>query len=178
MGRSPSWTSDRTGANPFRAALFTAAGLELDTMLAAGPDSLKAHIAAIGAKDADVAAAQAKISEVEQKLSATVADLESAKAAHDALTATHAALCATVDFRPEAKDADGKPVEFSAAFKAHVAKEAALLLAKDGRPPVTHVSASKIERAQISRAAFDAMSPREQAAFCRAGGKINDETQK
>lgn len=131
-------------------ALFSTAGLDLDALIAAGPDSLKAHIDGLSAKDADLATAQAKVTELEGKLSASVTENAQAKAALDSVTATHAALCQSVSFDASAKDKDGKPVEFAAAFKAHVAKEAALVLAKDGRPPLEHKQTTDPKAVDVS----------------------------
>jgi hypothetical protein len=124
------------------ASLFAAAGLDLDTMLAAGPDSLKAHLASLTAKDAELATAQAKVFALEASLTATGTELTDLKGAHAQLTVTHSGLCQSINFTADAKGADGKPLAFADAFKSHVAKEAAMLLAKDGRPPVAHVSAN------------------------------------
>lgn len=120
------------------AALFTSAGLDLDTLIAAGPDSLKAHIDGLSAKDGELAAAQAKVTELEGKVAASVTENAQAKAALDSITATHNALCQSVSFDAKATDKGGNPLEFATAFKAHVAKEAALILAKDGRPAIEH----------------------------------------
>lgn len=62
-------------------ALFTAAGLDLDAMLAAGPDALKAHLDSLRASDAQLAEAQAKIATLETDLAASAANLTQAEAA-------------------------------------------------------------------------------------------------
>lgn len=119
-------------------ALFAAANLDLDAMLAAGPDSLKAHIETLFAKDGELATVQEKASELE----AANARLTTQKATAETALATAngqiSALHASIGFKADAKDKDGKVLDFKTAFTAHVAKEAALVLAKDGRPPVQH----------------------------------------
>jgi len=114
------------------AAMFAAAGLDLAVMLEAGPDSLKAHLEGLTAKDGELAKAQSKIGELELELNTKASALatanETATANANALTGFYTAI----GFKPEA-NADVKT-----AFKDHVTAEAALVLAKDGRPPVGH----------------------------------------
>jgi hypothetical protein len=115
------------------AALFSAASLDLDAMLSAGPDSLKAHLDSLSANDALLATAQARVTELESNLTARAGELTAAQAA---VTDLHAQLSAVGFNAKESKD-------IKADFSAHVAKESALLLAKDGRPPVKHESAKE-----------------------------------
>lgn len=132
------------------AALFTAAGLNLEQMLEAGPDSLKAHLELID----------------------TSAELTEALAANDALTAEKASLGETLVQRDstllactEAFTAIGLAgitnrtpgAEVKSAFDAHVAKQVTLANAKIGHPaPVAIVdditpakTASAVSDAQI-----------------------------
>ena len=112
-------------------ALFTAAGLNLETMLAAGPDALKAHIESLDDSDALVEAIQ-----VNDQLTA---ELETAKASALALTSQLSALnsvVATIGAAPTATQE-----EIKAAFEAHISKATTLALAKTGHPPA-HVPAA------------------------------------
>lgn len=110
-------------------ALFTAAGLNLDTMLAAGPDSLKAHIAGVSAKDGELAAAQGAIKDLEGKLQLAI----SVGSEHKARADSTVSVLTAIGFVPVATS---KPEDFTAALDAHVKKAAALELAKAGHPPV------------------------------------------
>jgi hypothetical protein len=119
-------------------ALFSAAGLDLPAMLAAGPDSLKAHLASLDQAEG-IKALELRASGAEAKVTEITGQLATEQTAHGVTAEAlkvHAAALKSVGFDAAAKDKDGKPVEFSAAFKSHVAQEATLLLAKDGRPPV------------------------------------------
>jgi chromosome segregation ATPase len=69
------------------AALFTAAGLDLDAMLATGPDALKAHLDSLGESAKALADAQARATgletdllEAQAKLEGLTKDLTEAKA--------------------------------------------------------------------------------------------------
>lgn len=114
------------------AALFTAAGLDLDALLAAGPDSLKAHLDGLSAKDAELAASQASVMDLTAKL------LNASKARDEfSATATATAeLLSTIGLKLEASV---KPEEVKPAFEKHVSLRAAELLAKTGTPPVANV---------------------------------------
>lgn len=121
-------------------ALFAAAGMDLDAELAKGPNALKDHIAAAASADKGaLETANASVTDLKVQLSAKTAELATAKAETATANANYSTLCASVNFDPAAKDAEGKPVEFKAAFGAHVKKEAAAVLAKDGRAPLPHV---------------------------------------
>lgn len=60
------------------AALFSAAGLDLDTMLAAGPDALKAHLDSLGESAKALADEQARAAGLESDLIEATAKLERA----------------------------------------------------------------------------------------------------
>lgn len=113
------------------AALFAAAGLDLDTMLAAGPDSLKAHLDGLSAKDAELATAQASVTDLTAKLE--TANNEATVAKEAAAAASN--VFSVIGFQPEA-GTDIKP-----AFEKHVSLRAAELLAKTGTPPLANVIA-------------------------------------
>lgn len=119
--------------------MFASAGLNLEQMLEAGPDALKAHLASLDQADAikalegKVSAAEASVTDLTGKLSAAETDHGVTKEA----LKTHADLLAATGFKaePTAKADDVKK-----AFNAHVEKAAALVLAKDGRPPIAHAN--------------------------------------
>jgi len=120
-------------------ALFTAAGLNLEQMLAAGPDALKAHLASLDQADT-VATLQAQLDANATELTRLADTLKAEQTAHSVTTAalqTHADLLATIGFQP---DPQAKPEAVKTAFAAHVEKRAAALLAQDGRPPVDHIA--------------------------------------
>lgn len=105
-------------------AMFTAAGLDMEQMLAVGQDALKAHIASVSANDAELATAQSNVKDLEAKLTA-------AKARATACEALLATIGATADTKPEA---------FAGLLETHVKTSAAAELAKTGHAPVGHVA--------------------------------------
>lgn len=143
-------------------ALFSAAGLNLEQMLAAGPDSLKAHLASLDQSEAitelqtKLATAEAGIASLTEQLAAARSDHEVTRAALD----VHASLFASLGFKPAA---DATPEAVKTAFAAHVEQRAATLLAHDGRPPVPHVApaaaAEPVRTDAELLAAYEAMSP-------------------
>lgn len=146
------------------AALFTAASIDLDALLAAGSDSLKLHIEGLSAKDGELAAAQAKVSDLEGKLTAANTQAATLTAAN----ATTVSFLTEIGFVPVATaTAD----EAKKAFAAHVSKAAALELAKTGHAPLATVTAEQLAApsADASRAdhyAFMAKLPEgEQQAY-------------
>lgn len=128
------------------AALFTAAGLPLEEMLAAGPESLKAHlasldqsetIAALTAEKSDLAA---QLEAASSKLQAHSSDLQAASSQLQAFSSIASTLgIPATDTPPTAEAID-------TAFKSHIAQAASTLLAKDGRPPVAHVAQGTEEK--------------------------------
>lgn len=118
-------------------ALFTAAGLDLDAMRAAGPDSLKAHIEAVSAKDAELAAATERLA----ALSSEKQDADDALAVALEDLARADSMFAAVGFE---FTAESKPEDFAAAFQSHVKQAAAVSLAKTGTPPVAAVAPEEI----------------------------------
>lgn len=111
-------------------ALFANAGLNLDTMLAAGPDALKAHLATISAKDGELATALAKVTELEGKVQTINASLTAEAAKFSVVGSALAPLGITAATKPE---------EYSGLIAAHVKKESALELAKGGHRPIDDV---------------------------------------
>ena len=118
------------------AALFTAAGLNLEQMLAAGPDSLKAHIDSL-----DNAEELATALQENETLSA---EHEATKASALALSSQLSALNSVVATIGLSASADLKPDAIAKAFETHIAKATTLALAKTGHPPA-HVPASAID---------------------------------
>lgn len=118
------------------AALFTSAGLDLDALIAAGSDSLKAHLASLSAKDGELAAAQAKVTELEGKITAANAQ-QTTTAAQLSSTVS---LLTDIGFVPVATSTG---TDAKAAFEAHVKKAAALELAKTGHAPIGEVTAEQ-----------------------------------
>lgn len=120
-------------------AMFYAAKLDLEKMLEAGEDSLKAHLASLDQSET-IATLTKSAADAKAALETATAQL-----AKDATRITE--LTAVADSRGKLLASLGLDVtqavdEKSAAeaFKAHVEKQAAAVLAKDGRPPVSHVS--------------------------------------
>jgi hypothetical protein len=115
-------------------ALFASAGLNLETMLAAGPDSLKAHIASVSAKDGELATAQAEILRLKGAVDQAGQQISSANAK---VTAAESVLTAI------GVKADTKPEDFKALLDSHVKQQAALELAKTGHKPIEDTKATK-----------------------------------
>jgi len=115
------------------AALFTAAGLNLETMLAAGPDALKAHLESIDITD-DLAEALAEVEEYDLNLAASQAEVERLNSQLSTLNSSFAAIGIATPL-------SAKPEEIKSAFEAHVSKQTTLALAKTGHPPA-HVPAA------------------------------------
>jgi hypothetical protein len=109
------------------AALFATAGLDLEAMLAAGPDSLKAHLAALTARDEELAAAKASLAEHAVALATARADHEQTAATAQA----QAQLLASIGF-----DSARPAADLPATFAQHVALRATELLAHRGHPPL------------------------------------------
>lgn len=113
-------------------ALFAAAGLQLETMLAAGPDSLKAHLAGV-----DNSAEVAKLIDENKQLKADLATTKSALDTANKLVTAHNEIFATVGFKSDETDA----AKFKASHEDFVSKKVTLALAKTGHPPA-HVPAA------------------------------------
>lgn len=114
-------------------ALFTSAGLNLEQLLAAGPDSLKAHLEGIDSSEELAEALQAN-----EELTTNLATLQGISDSHAARATSLEATLAVAGFTLAA---DAKPADFKPAFEAHVAKQVALALSQTGHPPVAHLPA-------------------------------------
>lgn len=114
------------------AALFTAAGLNLEQMLAAGPDALKAHLDSLDNSDelATVLQENETLSARAIKLDGEVIELSG--------IVQHITTAIAL---PVAKDA--KAADIKGAFDSHVSKQTTLALAKAGHPPA-HVPAADV----------------------------------
>lgn len=115
------------------AALFTAAGLNLEQLLAAGPDALKAHLESL-----DNSTELAEALQENEKLSADVTAAKAEAAAYQNRVAGMASIAATLGV---ADLATAEPTAIGKAFEAHVSKQTTLALAKTGHPPA-HVPAA------------------------------------
>lgn len=118
------------------AALFDHAGLDLDTLLAAGPESLKAHLASL---------------DNAEQLNTLIGDLASAKSALDAKSADITALKGSVEAATnifniiglsDTVSADADSGAIKTAFADHVSKQVTLAQAKAGHPPVHQIDAN------------------------------------
>lgn len=128
------------------AALFTAAGLPLEEMLAAGPDSLKAHLASLDQSET-IAALNKSNRDLMDQVAALGSELSASGESLKALTAQNYAfayLAETIGIK--ATDTAPTPEAIATAFKSHIEKSASAILAKDGRPPVAHVAQGTVEK--------------------------------
>lgn len=116
------------------AALFTSAGLNLEQMLAAGPDALKAHLESIDNTE-ELAEALQENESISAKLETETGLLNGAI---DKIAA-HEDVFAAVGFKPGAGTAE----DFKKAHEGFVAKQTTLALAKTGHPPA-HVPAADV----------------------------------
>ena len=147
-------------------ALFTAAELDMDALLQAGPDSLKAHIDSLGAKDGELAAALDKINALEAASTEnffTISSLEEE-------VQTARGLFEVVGY--ESPENGDDPEACKAAFESYVKKAAALELAKVGHAPVSFVPEQKIGSRQLTAAEFGALPTFEKMNFATSGGRI------
>lgn len=116
------------------AALFTAADLNLEQMLAAGPDALKAHLDSLDNSE--------ELAEALQENERLEADLKTASDAYSvalSIQAAHHDCFKALGISVLAEDFT--PDKIKAAFSDHVTKQVTLALAKTGHPPA-HVPAA------------------------------------
>lgn len=139
----------RTALEPAKATLesvaemFTQAGLDLDAMLTAGPDSLKAHLDTLKAADMALAKLEDENEQIKTQLAAT-----------ETKVATYVAAFDAVGFK------FGEKSDVKADFAEHIKKAAAVELAKAGHPPVPMVPENKPDAGQTDKelaAAWKAM---------------------
>ena len=114
-------------------ALFAAAGLNLEQLLAAGPESLKAHLDSL---DDSEAFAEALLEN--ENLSAQVAALSTEKESLNAQLSTLTSLFTSLGL---ATPATAKAEDLRAAFDAHLSLAVTRELAKTGVPPVPNAPA-------------------------------------
>lgn len=139
------------------AQLFENAGLDVDAMLSTGPDALKAHLASVGATDAQLA-------EINTKLATATTEL----AAKNALVTTHANTIAaqtTKISELETAKTTGVAVAIEMLAKAGhvVVKEQ-----PDNKGPAQSTAALK------TRAEVNAMSPGDRQKYYREGGRLTE----
>lgn len=144
------------------AALFTTAGLNLEAFLAAGPESLKAHLASID-NAGQVASLSLELASAKSALETRAGEVASLEASLAARTSVLSTLGIA-----ELQTAD-TPEAIKSAFAAHVAKQTTLALAKTGHPPVAHIDANAAPAAeQISDEAHLAAYEKLEGAEARA----------
>lgn len=160
-------------------AMFAAAGLNLEQMLEAGPDALKAHLASLDHSEA-ITDLQTKLATAEAGQTTLREELTAAKSAHEVTSAAlqvHAELLASTGFKAES----GATAEaLKTAFAAHVEQQAASVLARDGRAAVPHLTAEQIaEGEKAAQAAAVVQSKRDQlSGHYEAMAKLPPEQQR
>ena len=119
----------------FATSLLSKAGLNLETLQAAGDENaLKALIDQAGAKpNAEAEQAIAEAATENASLTATL------KTATEGLASTNASLHALNTTLAAEGLPVAKPEEFKAALAAHVSKQTTLALARGGHPPVAEL---------------------------------------
>lgn len=155
-------------------AMFAAANLNLDQMLAGGLDSLRAHIASVD-NSAEVTTLTDKVTTLTAAATAaatTIAAQSKAIEGHNATISTAKALLVSVGFTNDIATAKAEDVK--AAFADHTKKAAALELQKAGHAPVATIDPNAIDTKTMTRAAFSALSPGAKSRFSLAGGKLTD----
>jgi hypothetical protein len=120
------------------AALFTAAGLDLPALLAAGPDSLKAHLDSVAGSDEAMAEALLE----NERLDGELATLALANSTLNGTVAGYTELFGTLGL---AATAAPDAAAIKSAFESHIAKATTVALAKTGHPPVHHIPADAVE---------------------------------
>jgi len=142
-------------------ALFANAGLNFETLLAAGPESLKAHLASLD-NAAQVAALTTDLATAKSQ----IATLTEASTSRLNTIGTYGELFAAIGITDLAK-ADAPAIK--TAFESHVAKATTLALSKTGHPPVVHIDANAAPAAeQLSDEAHLAAYEKLQGAEAKA----------
>ncbi len=156
------------------AALFTAAGLDLETMLAAGPESLKAHIDSLGEDDEVLAEALLENERLEKELATSEALRSSLAAAGEQASLALASTLATLGLNASGPADTLTPDAVKAALDAHIKKQATIALAKTGHPTgvaqVVEVPAAQL----MKRAEWEKLPNKEKADFFNKGGRLTD----
>lgn len=116
-------------------ALFTAAGLNLEQLLAAGPDSLKAHLDSLD-NSAELADALTEIARYDEELGSAQEQLSALSSQLSAFQA----IASTIGV-PDLATVSTPPEAIAAAFTEHIHKATTLALAQTGHPPVVHIPA-------------------------------------
>lgn len=152
-------------ANTFAAsvnALFTTAGLNLETLLAAGPESLKAHLDGLTVKAEQFTALETELSKARGEIAQHIADATATEATLAAFTGIFSAIGISSAVPPTAESV-------KTAFETHVAKQVTLANAKAGHPPVHHIDP---DAAAATAAASDEAVAKEYSAMPRGPEKL------
>jgi hypothetical protein len=118
------------------AALFTAAGLNLEQILAAGPESLKAHIDSFDTSE-ELTEALAE----NEKLTADLSVASNTLALRDSTLTAFSEFFGAIGMADITNKTQASEVKSK--WEAHVSKQTTLALAKTGHPPA-HVPASDV----------------------------------
>lgn len=124
-------------------ALFANAGLNLETMLAAGPDALKTHLASFGNAAGDLVIANGNLALAEAELNRKTLAIDAVGKQMDAMTARTNLVVGTL--AAYGIKADTKPEDFKGLLDSHVKQAAALELAKAGHTPLEEKPGQKTE---------------------------------
>lgn len=169
----------------FIGKLFAGTGFDFDAALKAGDENaLKAHIekqiAAAKTGDADqqklIESAVAENEKLESSVATATANMATLRASYDAISSSLAASGITADTFTTAGAFDA--VKFKAAHEAAIAKAARVELAKSGHPGIAEQTTADptkpgAQRA-LTRAEFNALSPKERMAFSKSSGKLTE----
>ena len=147
--------------------LFVNANLSLETLLAAGPESLKAHLASLAGDDAALAALQTE----RDGLSGQLTLAQTALAERTALVTAHADLLKTLGLDTTAATT---PEALRPALDAHVSKQVTLALAKTGHPPVQHIDGAAVKAQSMTRGEWNKLPSAQGMAFINQGGRLTD----
>lgn len=139
------------------AQLFENAGLDVDAILSAGPDSLKAHLATIGATDAQLA-------EAKTALTVTQANVSTLTETITKNTATITTQAAKITELESAKTT-------AVAVAVEMLAKAGHVVVKETPDKNAHVASTAVLK---TRAEVNAMSPVEKQKFYREGGRLSE----
>lgn len=164
-------------------AMFTGAKLDLDAMLAAGENSLAAHLQSLQSKideqSALAVAAHDKFTDIETKHQKASADLATAQEQLAAVSAQLSTLHSSLGLK--AADPTGKPVAdiekaVREAFATHVASGVAQKLGELGIPAANLPKPDKSADASktMSYEQFSKLTPAEKMQFSTNGGTLTD----
>lgn len=151
------------------ATLFINAGLNLEQMLAGGPDALKSHLEALAGDDEALAAALLENENLDNQLA-------TARTQIDEITAQRTALLSGLKALGLAEPTAEQPLDeaaVKAALDQHATKHAAVLLARTGHPGVKHIVDAP-SAPVMTRKQWEALDAAAKQTFFRSGGKLTD----